>query len=528
MSLPTTIRLVLAFLACVFQISAAEFDTIIRHGRVVDGTGNPAFLADVGIKNGRVTAIGKIAGNADHELDAAGRIVAPGFIDVHTHAEDIDELPLAENFVRMGVTTLVLGNCGSSATDVGAFFRRLEATNVSANVATLIGHGTVRRRAMNGSFDRPPTAAELDKMRAHVERAMKDGAVGISTGLIYLPGTFARTDEIVELAKVAAKYDGIYASHMRNEGTGIYEALNELFRIAREAGIRAEVSHIKLSGRTAWGQPDKVLAAIEKARTEGLDITQDQYVYPASSTGISQLIPEKYREAGKFRERLADPEQKARMVADMKLNVKRAGRKDYSYAVIADYKHDSSLNGLNVADAARKKLGSASLKSQIDLILDIEKNGGASGVFHSMSEADLRAFLAHPNTMFASDSGVRRYGEGVPHPRGYGNNARVLGRYVREEKLLRVEDAIRRMTSLPATTFRLTGRGMLTPGGAADVVVFDPGKVKDNAQFEEPHNYASGFDYVLVNGVTVVDHDRHTGKRPGQMLRHEVPKDASP
>jgi N-acyl-D-amino-acid deacylase len=522
MFLPRATSVSIAVLACVLHSPAADFDTIIRHGRVIDGTGNPAFFADLAIKDGRIAAMGKIAGSADIDLEARGRIVAPGFIDVHTHAEDIDELPLAENFVRMGVTTLVLGNCGSSASDVGAFFRRLEATNVSANVATLIGHGTVRRRAMNGSFDRPPTSAELDKMRAHVDRAMKEGAVGLSTGLIYLPGTFAHTDEIVELAKVAAKYDGIYASHMRNEGIGIYEALGELFQVAREAGIRAEVSHIKLSGRTAWGQPGKVLAAIEKARAEGLDITQDQYVYPASSTGISQLIPEKYREAGKFRERLADPDQKARMISDMKVNLKQGGRKDYSYAVIADYKHDSSLNGLNIADAARKKLGSASLKSQIELILDIEKSGGASGVFHSMSEADLRVFLAHPNTMFASDSGVRRYREGVPHPRGYGNNARVLGRYVREEKLLRVEDAIRRMTSLPATTFRLKDRGLLRIGAAADIVVFDPEKVTDNARFEEPHNYATGFDYVLVNGVSVVDHDHHTGKRPGQMLRHKL------
>jgi N-acyl-D-amino-acid deacylase len=503
-------------------VSAAEFDTIIRGGRIVDGTGNPAFFADVAIQSGRIAAIGKLAENGEVELDAEGKIVAPGFIDVHTHAEDIDEMPLAENFARMGVTTLVLGNCGSSVANVGEFFQRLEATNVSVNVATLIGHGTVRGRAMGGSFDRPPTNEELEKMRQHVEQAMKDGAVGLSTGLIYLPGTFARTDEIVELAKVAARHDGIYASHMRNEGVDIFDALNELFRIAREAKIRAEISHIKLSGKSAWGQPDKVLAAIEQARAEGLDITQDQYVYPASSTGIAQLIPEKYREGGKFRERLADPGQKSRMIADMKATLKRGGRKDYSYAVIADYKTDRTLNGLNIGEAAKRKFGSASLKNQIEMVLEIQKNGGASGVFHSMSESDLRAFLAHPNTMFASDSGVRRHSEGVPHPRGYGNNARVLGRYVREYNLLRMEDAIRRMTSLPASTFRLSDRGILKVGNAADIVVFDPDKVKDNAKFEDPHHYATGFDYVLVNGVTVIEHDRHTGKRPGQMLRHKA------
>ena len=506
--------------AAAVSLQAAEFDTVIRNGRVIDGTGNPAFFADVAVKDGRIAFVGKIDATASKELDAAGKLIAPGFIDVHTHAEDVDEMPEAENFVRMGVTTLVLGNCGSSVANVGDFFKRLDSTNVSANIATLIGHGTVRGRAMDGSFDRPPTEEELEKMRDHVERAMRDGAVGLSTGLIYLPGTFARTEEIIELAKVAAKYDGLYASHMRNEGVDIFDALNELFRIAREAKIRAEVSHIKLSGKSAWGQTTKVLAAIERARAEGLDITQDQYVYTASSTGMAQLIPEKYREGGKFRERLEDPAQKSAMIADMKRTLKRGGRKDYSYAVIADYRHDRTLNGLNIAEAAEKKLGSRSLKDQIETVLDIQKNGGASGVFHSMNEPDLQSFLAHPNTMFASDSGVRKHGQGVPHPRGYGNNARVLGRYVREEKLLRIEDAIRRMTSLPATTFRLRDRGILRTGSAADVVVFDPEIVEDKALFEDPHHYAVGFSYVLVNGVVVVENDRHTGKRPGQMLRH--------
>jgi N-acyl-D-amino-acid deacylase len=520
MSLIRTCALCLFFVGPA-AILAADFDTIIRNGRVIDGTGNPAFFADVAIKDGRISVIGKVEGSAARQLDAAGKLVTPGFIDVHTHAEDVDEMPQAENFVRMGVTSLVLGNCGSSVANVADFFRRLEATNVSVNIATLVGHGTVRGRAMGGSFDRPPTDEELEKMREHVDRAMKDGAVGLSTGLIYLPGTFARTDEIIELAKVAAKYDGIYASHMRNEGVDILDALNELFRIAREARIRAEVSHIKLSGKSAWGQTASVLSAIERAREEGLDITQDQYAYTASSTGMAQLIPEKYREGGKFRERLQDPSQKSAMAADMKRTLKRGGRKDYAYAVIADYKHDRSYNGLNIAQAAEKNYGSSSLADQIEMVLDIQKNGGASGVFHSMNEADLRVFLAHPNTMFASDSGVRRHGQGVPHPRGYGNNARVLGRYVREEKLLRAEDAIRRMTSLPATTFRLGDRGILRPGYAADIVVFDPETVGDKAQFEDPHHYAVGFNYVLVNGVVVVEQDRHTGKRPGQMLRHK-------
>src|ERR1043166_7272974 len=502
------------FLLLVFPagLRGEVFDVILRHGRVIDGTGNPAFFADIAFKDGRIAAIGKIDGEAKEQLEVKGMIVAPGFIDVHTHAEDIPELPLAENFARMGVTTLVLGNCGSSVLDGGQFFRRLEATNISVNVATLIGHGSVREKAMGGSFNRPPTTAEMAQMKSMVEQAMKDGAVGLSTGLIYLPGEDARPEEIIELAKVVSPFEGIYTSHMRGEGREIFDSLAEVFRIAREAGVRAEVSHIKLSGKPAWGQADKVLAAIEKARREGLDITQDQYIYTASSTGLAQLVPEAYREGAKLREALARPEEKTRLKSNR--------RADYAYAVIASYKHNPSLDGLNIVQAARKRFGSGSLNRQIDLILEIQSNGGGSGVFHGINEEDLRVFLAHPNTMFASDSGVRRYQEGTPHPRGYGNNARVLARYVRELKLLRLEEAIRRMTSLPATSFRLKNRGELREGNWADVVVFDPDKVQDHATFSDPHHYATGFAYVFVNGVAIVRGDVHTSARPGRTLRH--------
>ncbi len=519
--LPCSVLALVALLAA-GRARAATYDLIVRHGRVVDGSGNPACFADVAVKDGRIIALGKFEGDARTELDATGLVVAPGFIDVHTHAEEIDELPQAENFVRMGVTTLVLGNCGTSVANVGEFFKRLEATNISPNVATLVGHGTIRGKVMGGSFMRPPSADELDRMKAMVDQAMQDGAVGLSTGLIYLPGTFAKTGELVELAKVAARHDGIYASHMRNESDEIGDALGEVFRIAREAGIRAEVSHIKLSGKANWGRTARVIAAIEQARAEGLDITQDQYVYTASSTGISQLVPESYREGGKFKDNLADPAQKARMMAEMKTNLGKGGRDDYAYAVIASYQADASLNGLNLVEAAKKKRGSDSLDDQIELILEIQANGGASGVFHGISEEDLQQFLRHPNTMFASDIGVRKFQEGAPHPRGYGNNARVLARYVRDLKLLRLEDAVRRMTSLPATTFRLRDRGMIREGGWADLVVFDPAKAQDRAAFNDSHHYATGFAWVLVNGVPVVDHDAHTGARPGQVIRHRA------
>ncbi len=522
------------FLGCLtallpLAVHSESYDLIVRHGRVVDGTGNPAYFADVAVTNGRIAAIGRIVGDAKKEIDATGMIVAPGFIDVHTHADDVAEFPLAENFVRMGVTTIVVGNCGGSDENIGKLFHDIEAARVSLNVASLIGHGTVRGKVMGGSFMRPPTPDELAKMKAMVEQAMKDGAVGLSTGLIYLPGTFAKTEEIIELAKVASAYDGIYTSHMRDEGRSISSSLNELFRIAREAHIRAEISHIKLSGNASWGGTDKVLAAVETARKEGLDITQDQYAYDASSTGMSQLVPDTAREGGhkKFLERIADPKQKEEIITQMKSSLHENGRTNYAYAVIAEYKHDKSLNGLNIPEAAKAKRGSDSLADQMELVLDLESHGGAQGVFHGINEDDLQKFMRHPNTMVASDSGIREFGKGVPHPRGYGNNARVLARYVRELHVLGLEDAIRRMSTLPAQTFRLKERGELREGNWADVVVFDPATVQDNATYNDPHHYATGIQYVLVNGVEVIKNGEHTGAKPGMALRH-VPTTVQP
>ena len=513
---------VAALLSLLTVARSESFDLIIRHGRVVDGSGNPAYFADVAVKHGRIAVIGNVDGTAKVEIEAKGLIVAPGFIDVHTHADEIAEQPRAENFLRMGVTTVVVGNCGSSALDVGKFFSEVKRKKISLNVATLIGHNTVRGKAMNGDHDRPPSAEEMERMKTLLQAAMNDGAVGLSTGLIYLPGVFSKTDEIVELAKVASANGGIYASHMRHEDVRIYEALDEVICVAREAHIRAEVSHIKLSGERAWGQADKVLAYLDQARAGGLDITQDQYAYTASSTTMRQLIPDDAFDGGKtkFLSLLADPAEKSRIVVRMKEKIKARGREDYAYAVIASYKHDPSLNGLNVVEAARKVRGSDSLDDQIEMILELEKNGSASGVFHGMSQGDLQKFMQHPNTMIACDSGLREFGKDVPHPRGYGNNARVLGRYVRELKVLRLEDAIRKMTSLPANTFQFKQRGQLQAGFWADIVVFDPEKINDPATYADPHHYATGIPHVLVNGVPVIKEGAHTGTKPGMGLRH--------
>ena len=311
---------------------------------------------------------------------------------------------------------------------------------------------------------------------------------------------------------------------MRAETVKIFEAIEELLQITREAKIRTELSHIKLSGPTAWGKTAEVLAALDKARAGGLQITHDQYAYTASSTGRVQLIPDKALDGGRdaFLARLDDPAQKASILEEMKTIRERQGRADYGYAVIARFKADPALNGRTIPQAAKLKRGSDSLDDQIELLFDIERQGGGSAVYHNMNEEDVQAFLKHPMTMIASDGGPRNLGEDIPHPRSYGNNARVLGRYVRELKAVTLEDAIRKMTSLPALTFRLADRGVLKPGAWADIVVFDPEKVGDAATFEDPHHYAVGFSDVIVNGTPVIRDGAFLDVRPGGPLRMSV------
>lgn len=530
MSSAALVLLILPLLVTAPAVMAADFDLLITNARIADGSGAPLTTGSIGIKERRIVAVGKVAGSSGVTMDAGGRVVAPGFIDVHTHSEDILQKPLAENFLRMGVTTIVTGNCGSSHVDVAAFFRELEQVGVTLNVATLIGHNSIRREAMGGSFLRAPTAEQMVRMKGFVDTAMKDGAVGLSTGLIYVPGTYAKTEEIIELAKVAAAHDGIYASHMRAETVKIFGAIEELVRVTREAKIRTELSHIKLSGPTAWGKTAEVLALLDKARAEGLAITQDQYAYTASSTGLVQLIPDKALDGGRdaFLARLADPIRKADILEEMRKSRERQGRRDYSYAVISRFQPDPTLNGKTVPQAAKLKRGNDTLEDQIEFIFDIERQGGGSGVFHGMNEDDVQAFLRHPLTMVASDGGPQNPGEDVPHPRSYGNNARVLSRYVRELKVLTLPEAVRRMTSLPAETFRLRDRGVIRPGAWADIVIFDPDKVGDVATFGDPHHYAAGFSDVIVNGAPVILRGVLTGARPGGPLRMNGAAAAAP
>lgn len=496
------------------------FDVIIRGGTVVDGSGAPGRRADVAVRDGRIVRVGTLEGaRATIEIDASGLVVAPGFIDVHTHADDLADHPLAENFVRMGVTTVVAGNCGSSALDVGAALQRIREVGASVNFATLVGHNTMRRAVM-GTANRAPDAAELQKMRALVWKAMADGAVGFSTGLQYIPGAYAALPEIVELARVAGEMGGLYATHMRNEGTRLEEAMDEAIRVGRAAGCRVQISHLKVDSPSRWGASANALAIIDSARAEGVDVRADQYAYTAGSSSLGIRFPAWALEGGReaTAARLEDPSTWARIKAEMRALLAERGFSDLAFAVVAAFPPDPSLNGLSMKQVAAKLLGADDGEAQLEAARRMMLQGGASMVYHFMSEDDIARIMRHPMVAVASDAGVLTPGEGVPHPRGYGNTARVLGVYVREKRVISLEDAIRKMTSLPAEHFRFAGRGRVREGDVADLVVVDPAAVIDTATYERPHAYPAGIPYVLVGGTLVVREGRHTGARPGAVL----------
>ena len=524
--------LLLAFLAVVVNSTfhrraasaPAEFDLMITGGRIVDGAGNPWFRADLAIKDWRIAEIGRIdPTRAARTIDAKDLIIAPGFIDVHTHIEsNIFELPGAENLLRMGVTSVVTGNCGGSALPLGDWFSRLEQKGVSINVAALVGHNTVRNAGMNGDFDRPPTTEELQKMRGLVDQAMRDGAVGLSTGLEYIPGTYARTEEIVELAKVAAKYGGVYASHMRNEGLDVEKSINETLAVGAQSGCPVEISHFKVSSRKRWGASAITVRMVEEARARGQQVTVDQYLYPAGSTGIGILFPSWLFEGGneKTAERLKDAATRERVIREMIAKAEQDGFKDFSFAFVANHRADQTFNGKNIAEITKTVKRKTDANSQAEQAIEILLAGGAQMVLHKMSDQDVEMIFKQPFTMIASDAGViDAESASIPHPRGFGNNARVLGVFVREKRLVGLEEAIRKMSSLPAQTFNLNDRGLLRPGMAADIVIFDEKTVADRATFEQPKQYAAGIDYVIVNGQIVIEKGRHIGAKPGRILR---------
>jgi N-acyl-D-amino-acid deacylase len=505
-----------------FAAQAQIYDVIIANGKIIDGTGNSWFYGDVGIKNGRIQKVGNLRNQSTAKtIDASGLIVAPGFIDVHTHIEGNDlKVPTAGNFILDGVTSVVTGNCGGSNIDIARYFQQLDSVKTSINVATLIGHNSVRG-AVIGQTQRDPSTDEQRQMEILVEKAMKDGAVGLSTGLIYVPGTYSKTPEVIGLAKAASKYNGIYASHIRDEADHVAEAIEEAINIGRQANIPVEISHFKVTYKPNWGKSTSVVAQIEKARSEGIEVTVDQYPYIASSTSLNTRVPTWVFSGGddSVKIRLSDPKMRSKIKTEMLDLEKKKGVTSYSYAVIARYGADTTMNGKNISEVNKIKGRKPTLLDETETILQMVEKGGAQMIYFSMTEEDLKRIMQYPFNMFASDAGISRYGSGMPHPRGYGTNARVLGQYVRQLKVIGLEEAIRRMSSLPAQKFQLHDRGLIREGMAADLVVFDEKLVGDQSTFGKPHAYSSGFRFVLVNGQIVSENGKHTGVRSGQVLR---------
>jgi len=500
------------------------YDLLIRGGTVVDGHGVPGFRADVAVQGDRIVLVSPEpldTALAVRVLDAEGRIVAPGFIDAHAHVEDLPDRPLAESIIRQGVTTVVYApDGGMPSLPLRTHLERLRTGGHAPNAMYFAGHNAIRSHVM-GSANRAPTAAELERMEQLVAEAMDDGAIGLSTGLRYVPGTYSTTDEVIALAAVAAGRGGIYSSHIRDEGEGSIDAVREVVRVAREAGLPAQVSHHKLMGQPQWGQSVRTLAIVDSARAEGLDVTIDQYPYDATSTGTAVLFPTWALSGGgdSLRARLADDAQRARIVEGMRATIlEERGGGDLSRIRIARYGPNPAWNGQTFADIARERGRDPDIDFAVELGIEIQTQGGASGVWHVVDEEDIRRIMQHPWTMISSDGGIGVPGHGHPHPRSYGAFARVLGRYVREQRVLTLEEAIRKMTSLPAWRTKQPERGRIEEGAFADIVVFDAETVTDLATYEDPHRFAVGVDHVVVNGVPVFLNGSLTGEKPGRIL----------
>ena len=503
------------------------YDLVIRNGRIIDGTGSPWYRADVAVRGDTIALIAPaITDPAAQVIDANGQIVSPGFIDIHNHArETIFQLPSADNYIRQGVTTLIEGPDGGSPVPLGPFLDKLEATQKSINVGTFIGQGSVRE-AVIGRANRRPTPAELDKMRAFVEDGMKAGAFGMSTGLFYVPGAFTPIEEVIELAKVAAKYGGIHISHMRDEAFGVLDSVRETIRIGEEGGLPTQVTHHKIVGPQNYGKSVETLKLIDAARVRGVDATSDQYPYTASSNAFTaSMIPQWGQEGGREQmlARLKNPATRKEIGAEtVRIIREERGGGDPKNVFLAHCDFDAAMAGKNLADVARMRGMEPTIENGAEAAMWIVEQGNCQGVYHAMSEQDLERVMRHPATMVASDGWVQILGEGVPHPRSYGTFPRVLGVYVRERNVISLEDAIRKMTSFPAQRLRVTDRGVLKPGMKADITVFDPARVRDTATFEKPHQYAEGFLSVIVNGKVVFDGKAMTAARPGKVLRRKL------
>lgn len=515
-----------ALMVTALHAQTPTYDLLLTGGRVVDGTGSPWFRADVAISGDTIAGIappGRLPGTARQTIDVEGRVIAPGFIDIHTHARrGIEEVPTAANYARQGVTTVIEGPDGSSPLPIADFLRRIEALRTSVNFGTFVGQGSIRS-AVVGDVDRIATPAEIARMSGLVDQAMRDGALGLSTGLFYVPGTFTPTAEVVELAKVAAKYGGIHESHQREETSRLIDSVRETIAIGEDGGLPTQISHAKVVGKPNFGRSADMLALVDAARARGVDVTLDQYPYTASSTSVtSALLPAWVLEGARDEQmrRLRDPGQRARARRDSVAMLRdERGGGDPQNVQFASCGFDHSLDGKTLADLVARRSPGRTLEDAADAVIWLAEQGGCQGIFHAMDEADLVRILQHPATMIASDGEVPVFGRANPHPRSYGTFVRVLGRYVREQHALTLEDAVRKMSGFAAARLGLVDRGLLRPGLKADITIFDPATVRDTATFERPHSYAEGVFLVFVNGQLIVQADAMTEARPGTVLR---------
>jgi len=533
------------------------FDVIIKNGYMIDGTGNPWIKTDVGITKQKIVDIGKIdTKKASEIIDAFGLVVSPGFIDMHSHSDLVLLInPKAESKIRQGITTEVIGNCGGSAAPLNdllkdeikktstfvkeakleldwstmtEYLNRLGRQGVAVNVVSLVGHENIRVSTI-GFDDRTPTKTELKEMKETLAQAMKDGAFGMSTGLIYPPGCYAKTDELIELSKVVAHYGGIYTSHIRGEGERLLDSVKEAIEIGEKGGLPVEISHHKAGGKANWGKVKESLKMMERARDRDTDVTCDVYPYIAASFGLSAMLPAWVHEGGTERmiERLRDAKTRGRLRREMENGspshpspLKAAG---WDATQISRCSKHSEFEGKTVAEIAQIKN-----VDPFDFVFDllIEENASVSVVRFAMCEDDVRTVLQHPLSMIGTDgSAVAPYGvlsKGKPHPRSYGTFPRVLGKYVREEGILTLESAVRKMASLPAQKLGLRDRGLIREGMAADITIFDPEKVVDKASYADPHQYSIGIEYVLVNGKITIERGKHTGASVGKVLRKHL------
>ncbi|MCX7974193.1 MAG: D-aminoacylase [Candidatus Aminicenantes bacterium] len=507
--------------------SPKTYSLVIKNGLIIDGSGRKAFSADLAIRGEKIAKIGRLGKfKADQVIDARGLIVSPGFIDVHTHGDrGLLRVSTADNYLRQGVTTIIGGNCGSHPFPLKELFDQLEKTGIAINFGCLVGHNTIREKVMGLKMGEP-TPKEMAEMKQLIDQEMRAGGLGFSTGLSYLPGTYSKTQEIIELAQVAAKYGGIYATHLRDQGQKITEAIEEALEVGRRNQMKVQISHIKLADEAVWNQIERISEPIEKARKRGLKVYCDLYPYTATSSGFTSSFPSWVFEGGveKFVNRLNDPEiyrQVKNYIIERRLTSAR-GINRCQAILIARSRTRPEYEGKTLEEILKMKGLEPTAEAAADLIIEIEKEGGAQGIFFQMDEADVAKLMKLPYIMIGSDGEIQVFGRGFPHPRSYGTFPRVIAHYVHEKKTISLEEAIRKMTSLPAEAFNLKKRGLLKPGYLADVVVFNSEEFKDEATYPEPHRYPSGLHLVVVNGQIVFHQGEVKPILPGKVLKNQA------